>query len=82
MSNLEEYFNSAVLDVITPIVSVGFPPHEDIHAANAWLEAVEDENVDRNLAFFGKVHKLVFIAGSYGHSILQAGHICEESRLV
>ncbi|CAL1706026.1 unnamed protein product [Somion occarium] len=52
MSNLEEYFNSAVLDVITPIVSVGFPPHEDIHAANAWLEAVEDENVDRNLAFF------------------------------
>lgn len=56
MTTFEELFNKSVLAVVTPESSVGFPSQDDSTTWETWAGHVEDENTDRKMAFFGKVH--------------------------
>ncbi|KAL4242383.1 hypothetical protein ABKN59_011869, partial [Abortiporus biennis] len=51
MSAFEELFNSAELNVVAPTSSVGFPQTNSF-SADDWLEKLEDESLDRKMAFF------------------------------
>ena len=59
MTTFEELFNKTVLTVITPESSVGFPSQDDASSWEKWVGFVEDEDTDRKMAFFGKVHNLL-----------------------
>ena len=58
MTTFEELFNKSVLAVITPESAVGFPSQDDPSYWEKWVGFVGDENTDRKMAFFGKVHSL------------------------
>lgn len=58
-ASFEELFNVSVLDVIVPVATSGLPSPslEEPYIDDVWLETLAEEETDRKLAFFGKVHR-------------------------
>ncbi|KAK7692136.1 hypothetical protein QCA50_003755 [Cerrena zonata] len=52
MAAFEDLFNTALLEVLTPVSSVTVPPSNDPSISDNWLQNLEDESTDRKLAFF------------------------------
>lgn len=59
MTTFEELFNKSTLSVVTPESSVLFPRQDDPSSWETWVERIENEIMDRKMAFFGKVHTLL-----------------------
>lgn len=61
MAAFEDLFNTASLEVLTPVSSIAIPSSDDYSVSDTWLEKIEDESTDRKLAFFGKVHTHILL---------------------
>ena len=57
MATFENLFNHTILSVCTPRASLGLPAQDDtLDAWAEWLGHLEEEDIDRKTAFFGKVY--------------------------
>ena len=53
----EDLFNQSILSVVAPHASLGLPKQDDtLEKWTEWLEQLDQEAMDRKIAFFGKVH--------------------------